>query len=273
MINSRIVQYLWQRTRRFASDPLVLFLALGGMVFAVFNYNAEPDKTLITLNAQTRQSLIDNQEILVGRTINADEITNLETDYITREILFNEAIERQLFLYDARAKEALIERFQFELLGSLPSNDQGDLIDYYSDNAALYMSEPEFSFQHIFFTDKPDNSDEILNDINNGQSIPGDQFWQGSVFPEYGASVIRSLFNQEFLSALEQADLNTWFGPLETNYGIHFVFLENKKEPKLISFVEIKNQVENDYLAAEQMKKLKIHLDRLKKKYDIQIEN
>lgn len=258
---------------RYLSDELVLFLGLGGLIFALFSYFDEPDKTLISLSAQTREALIENQKSLVGREISASEITRLEEEYIAREILFNEAVERQLFLYDARAKEALIERLQFELSGSLPSSNQGDLIDFYSDNLSLYTSEPEFSFKHVFFTEKLDNPAGILAELVSGEPVTGDQFWQGDIFPDYGASAIRSLFDQEFLAALGGADLQRWFGPLETSSGSHFVLLRAKRQPQLIPFMEISDQVKNDYLAAEQKKTLNLQLDQLKKKYDIRIKN
>ncbi len=258
---------------RLIRDPLVVFLILGGLIFAAYNYFNEQDKPVISLSAQARQSLIEDRESLIGRALNADEIAQLEQDYISREILFYEAVDRQLHLYDARAKEALIERIEFELIGALPSTDPGTLIDFYSDNLPLYTSEPEYSFRHIYFEEKPDNQGQILADLATGVTVSGDPFWQGDEFPNYGASAIRALFDQDFLEALENTILNKWVGPLATDQGHHFIYLQEKHDAALIPFAEIIDQVRNDYIAAEQRKRIDAHIDQIKNSYDIQIEN
>jgi len=81
--------------------------------------------------------------------------------------------------------------------------------------------------------------------------VTGDPFMHGLTFDRYGRSMIRGIFGEPFVDALWGNTQGQWTGPLQTTHGWHFVRANALAAPALRPFLEVRDQVENDWIAAQ----------------------
>jgi len=256
---------------RVVRDPLFIFFVVGALIFVLFNLRAGDEKVVV-LSGEQIDGMVENYRLLRGAEPTPEEIEELKQDYLVNELLFREAIEQGLHLSDAKARELLIEKVKRQVIGEVAVPETADLIEYYSANTDLYRTERSYTFEQVFFLQGPADAQGLAARLNGGEAVAGDAFWQGADFPEYGASMLRGLFSQDFVDRLEAAPLNRWVGPVATTRGWHYVRVSEKLDPRLLPFARVRNQVENDYLASIASEKIEKHMTELESKYDVRIE-
>lgn len=233
---------------RLLGEPLVPFAALGLLIFLWFDVRQGAQTDRIVLPADTREQLIEEFETLTGRSASADDISRLEQSWITEAILFREGLEAGLHLSDPQIRVAVVERMRRDVVGPAPTPDGAALVNFYAEHVERYYTEPAISFRHVFFLNAPPDPAAVLAALRAGEPVEGDGYWQGNSFPEYGESVIRAIFGEPFLRALEATEAGGWTGPLPSSRGLHFVHVDQHHAPRLLPFEQAAGQVSQDYL-------------------------
>jgi len=190
---------------RLLRDPLFTFIFLGALVFFLYLSFSNNSMTTIKLNNLTKDTLIDNFEKLTGRDASPADIANIEREYIEEEILFREAIANGMHLLDPEVRSQLIEEMRYRITGILPDPDEEQLIDFYLNNIDRYYSEPTITLEHIYFKHQPEEPELLLIQLNQGKTFLGDEFWRGNRMPDYGDSMLRGLFGQNFVNRLHSS--------------------------------------------------------------------
>lgn len=257
--------------RKMLRDPLILFLMIGGAFFLVYTLvNARGQRIEVTQAMQA--SLAGDYEALTGRKPDPAAQAELVKDYVANEVLFREAIDRGMHLTDKATKQRLVDRLRFMITGTPSDPAEADLIDYYASHMNLYRSEPQVTFEHVFFAEPPADAAAILARLNKGERVTGDDFWMGRTFPDYGQSMVRGMFGQPFLETLEQAKPGSWIGPVKSSRGVHFIRVEGKRAPALIAYTNIRDQVQQDFIAAKTGGAVDAEVAKLEQKYDVAID-
>ena len=257
---------------RMIRDPLFAFVVAGIALFAVYavvqSRNAEP----VRLTAATRTALIADFEALTGRPAGADDITRIEREYVTDELLFRDAIDTGLHMTDGEVRRQLIEKMRLRVTGLLPDPTDEQLVNYYAENLDRYRSEPAVSFEHVYFRSLPPEGVGVLARLQRGGVIAGEPFAQGRSFPRYGRSILRGIFGQSFVDALWSAPLGEWSGPLESPQGWHYVRATERLPEALLAFDEVRSQVENDYLVAQIQQAVERRVAELEQRHEVIVE-
>jgi hypothetical protein len=245
--NAMTQQSAWGRCVR---DPLFVF-ALGGFVLYLAYAVLRPDDSQpIQLPATTRAALIGNFETLTGRTASAADIERIEREFISDEVLFRAALEDDLHLTDSSVRGQLIEEMRYRITGMLPDPTDEQLVNHYAENLDRYRSEPAVTFRHVYFRERPADDAAILRQLRAGLPVEGESFEHGNEFPRYGRSLLRGMFGQAFIDALWDTPLDRWTGPLQSTLGWHYLRTTERLTPGLLPFDAVRQEVENDYLAA-----------------------
>ncbi len=252
-------------------DPLVLFLAIGGGFFLIYTL-ATAHRTRIEVTPAMQASLSSDYEALTGRKPDPAAQAKLVKEYVANEMLFREAIDRGMHLTDKATKQRLIDRLRFAITGTPADPTEEQLIDYYSLHMALYRSEPQLSFEHVYFAEPSADAAAILARLNRGEAVRGDDFWMGRTFPNYGQSMIRGMFGQPFLEAIGKQAKGAWAGPLTSSRGVHFVRVTGAGAPALIPYTDIRDQVRQDWLTAQTGGAIDAEVSKLERKYDVAID-
>lgn len=256
---------------RFARDPLVVFAAIGGVFFLAYHF-ATADQREIQVSRAVQASLSEDFEVLTGKTPTAAERQNLIDDYVGDEILFREAVERGMHLTDKETKQRLIDKMRFLVAGAPPEPTEEQLIDFYSENIPLYRSEPKITFDHVYFKSEPDGAPRLLKTLNTGGAVAGDEFWMGRQMTDYGESMVRGMFGQPFLKALDKAPKGDWVGPITSIRGVHFVRVHGTAAPALMPYPQVRDQVRQDWTARQIESALVTQRKDVEGKYDVVVE-
>ena len=255
----------------FLREPLVVFAALGGAFFGLYHLSTA-DQRVIEVSKASQASLADDYRVLTGKAADAAEQRRLVDDYVANEILFREAVARGMHFTDKEAKERLTDKMRFLIVGSPGDPSEEQLIDFYSANLDLYRSEPKVSFDHVFFQAQPDGAPKLLKVLNDGGAVAGDEFWMGRQMVSYGQSMLRGMFGQAFLDELDKAPQGAWIGPVTSIRGVHFVRVNGRDAPELMSYAQVRDQVLQDWNTRQLETALGAEMKTLKQKYDVHVE-
>ena len=255
------------RRANWLRDPLTAFCAIGLAIYGYAAVVAPDSKPVISLSDDARAVMSEDFETLTGRPPNATDLARLERDYLTDELLFREALALNLHLQHGEVRETLIEAMRYQVTGPMSDPGPEDLVNYYADNLSRYRAEPTVSFKHVFFEGAVPVDAAI--EIAAGERADGDAFIHGSAFPDYGHSMLRGLFGQSFLTALEQAPVQQWAGPIQSDLGSHFVFVHDKTAGAPLSFGAVRRQVEQDYRQADIESAIQRAVSQLERDYEI----
>jgi hypothetical protein len=254
---------------KFLRDPLFLFIVLGSGVFALYYSLSDSSDNTVELSEVNRKVFTQQFELLTGRKATAQDIARIERDYIEEEVLFQEAIEAGMHLSDPEVRSQLVEEMRYQVTGALPDADETTLVSYYLAHIDRYYVEPTYSFQHVYFEQKPEEPEAILTALTAGEEVKGDEFWRGRVMPNYGVSMIRGMFGQPFVDTLAGKPIDTWFGPEESLLGWHYVVVTQKTQWQPLSFDDARMQVTNDYTVDKLQGAVEAYIQSIGDKYHI----
>ena len=269
-------------------EPLVHFLALGLVIFAVYHVlngpdAREPDKIVVS------QARIEQLGGLFAKTWQrpptAQEFKALIDDYVKEEILYREALALGLDKHDTVVRRRLRQKMEFLSDAAIAALSPGDaeLETYLKANPAKFEITPRTAFEQIYLNperrgDDIDDDAASLLEVLNSPSAPTDPLTHGdtTMLPsqmELTSSVkIAQTFGPQFAEAMDGLPPGGWTGPVKSTFGTHLVRI-NKREPgRLPSLSKVRDAVKREW-AAERRRELEDErFAELLKRYDISIE-
>jgi hypothetical protein len=257
---------------RMLREPLLAFAVIGGLLFLAHGARQPADAESIVLTATTRATLIADFEAATGRAASAADITRIEQEFIAEEVLFREALAEGLHLADSTVRARLVEEMRLRITGPLPEATVEQLVNHYSEHLDRYQSEPAATFRHVYFAALPDDPQGLLARLRAGHAVAGEPFGRGAEFSGYGQSMLRGLFGQAFTAALWKAPPGEWTGPLQSQYGWHYVLVSERLPPALLPFAAVRQQVENDFAVDTIAAAVGQHVQQALTRYDVQVE-
>jgi len=260
-------------------QPLVHFLILGGLLFAVHqwlnpNTPTKVDAHVITINEAAVVSHIQNQRPTLSEAealtywqgLAAKQQQQVIDVLIRDEVLFREAQALQLERNDAVIKRRLIQKMQYLVSGfntsAAPSKTAVE--GYYRQNLKRYHQSPHATFSHVYITTTNSASlSKLQQQLNTGPvafhqaAAYGERFIYQRNYIDRSAELIRAHFGSDFEQALFALAPSSkqWQGPIESQHGWHFVMLSGLTEGGVPPLATIYPQVQQDtaqHLAAQQ---------------------
>jgi hypothetical protein len=276
--------------RKLIREPLFHFLLLGVMIFFTAGRSrsiggTSGEKIVVTQS--------DIESIVVGfsrtwmRPPTKEEIQALVDDHIREEVLYREAKVMGLDQDDVIVRRRMRQKFEFlsedRAARSGPPSEK-ELEAYLRQYADKYREEPRFTFEHIFFNrEKHGKSTEadakaVLARLTgkNGAAIDveklGDAFLLPFRFEKVSAEETIRLYGEDFGKQLVSVEPGNWAGPLESNYGLHLVRVDERlpgAEPQLAN---VREAVLRDLLSERRKQELDAQYAKLRARYMIVVE-
>ena len=265
--------------KRLLGDPLIHFLAVGGLLFAVFYVLHPPSKSAADANT----IVVDRSKLLTfmqyqsaafdpnyfDREFNAlspQEKRALVDKYVREEALYREAnalglkegdyvihrrmVQKMLYLIDDTASEAFA-----------PSDEQ--LQKYFDAHRDNYLVAPSLTFTHVFI-DKdakhPGGAEKAAEKLKaelqakgaTFEDAPkyGDRYPYGQNYVKMTPDYIANQLGPDFAKALmglKPSD-HQWQGPIKSQFGYHIVMLTEHKPAHLPKLADLHDEVKNDML-------------------------
>ena len=276
--------------RRIVREPLLHFLVLGAVIFAVAEYRSEESPTGETDTIIVSEGRIDQLIEIWTRTRlrppTPQELRGLIDEYIREEMLYREALELGLDRDDTIVRRRLAQKMEFVAEGlatvAEPSDEQ--LVALLEGEPELFRSPGQVSFWHVYInTDERGDSaaafaEGLLEQLRGEDPEATDPSTRGDPmlldFEQRDVPLDRvdRLFGARFAASLETLERGVWSGPVESGYGLHLVRVLGLVPSRAPSLADARHHVRREWLA-RQRKAAEDELIRfLREKYTVVIE-
>jgi peptidyl-prolyl cis-trans isomerase C len=276
--------------KKWLNEPLLHFLVIGALVFIVFsvvnNEEISLDGKKIVVSAGDIERLNANWSKKWNRLPTEDELEGLVDSYIREEVYYREALALGLDQDDTVLRRRLMQKMEFlsNDIAELNTPDEKSLNAYFLEHKDKYELPARVSFTHIYFSfDK--RSMQVLQDAENileqiqAVSPPvvrapdrGDPFMLQYDFTLETPFEVSRLFGQGFAEQLFQLKENGWQGPVESGYGLHLVWINEKIDARMPELASVIDKVRTDWMFEQRQKTNKAIYERFKERYEIVIE-
>jgi hypothetical protein len=263
------------RRRSWLAEPLVHFVVLGALVFAL-------DHVLIT-HADDPQSIVVSTEVnkeLIGmfaesrhRQPTAEELNSLQKIWLDNEVLYREGLANGL----DRGDQMLRDRIIFKSMGLIETRvkvrvpDDDVLKSWFEQHRDKYDEVPRISFEEAALSGGNDEAEvrSFVSALNAG--TPGDAKAGLRVFKARPLSSIDQTYGAEFTQALQSQPLNSW-SSLKTLDGWRAIRVTEVRPGVPADFAQRHSTILADWKDANASDQRTAAVRELWKKYKIRYE-
>jgi peptidyl-prolyl cis-trans isomerase C len=267
---------------RLLRDPLVHFLAIGAVLFAVSAWRGEdpPDRIVITA-AQVAQARAA-ATALQGREPTAEELAALVEPTIRDEVFYREALALGLDVNDDEVRTRLIEKMSYltqDLADPEPSSEE-ELRRFYAESPETFTIPALVSFDQVFFSPGmrgaalEADAAAGLAALRSGREPAevGDRTPLRESYDDAPREQVAVLFGDELADALFDAAPGEWAGPFRSDFGLHAVRLRGRTGERLPPYEEIAARVAEEYGAERRREANERAYREMRARYDVVIE-
>lgn len=272
---------------RLLKEPLLHFLILGGLIFLAYSRLAGPaadqGKEIIVSLAQ-QLNLANTFERTWQRPPTQAELEGIITDFVRQEIAYRESQAMQLDRDDIVIRRRLRQKLEMlteDLASMVPPTDE-ELEQFLDANPEAFRIPGVVTFRHIFFN-TDDNAavargraTTLLGELQDGSPVDPEVAGDQTLLPPYLESVreteLRSMFGEEFAAGVWTLEPILWHGPVESAFGLHLVYIEERTDGRYPELDEVNNRVTREWLSLRRGQAIDRLYERLAQNYTITIE-
>ena len=270
--------------KKLLHEPLLHFLLIGAGLFLIFGLTRPPAGNApnrIVVDAGQVEQLTANFTRTWMRPPTGTELAGLIDNYIRDEVYYREALTMGLDQNDPLIRRRMRQKMEFIFedlsTASVPSDQV--LTDFLKQHADRFYLEPRISFRQVYLNpDKRRNleadASRMLADLQAGAAPEtlGDPTLVGYTFHLASQSMIRRTFGKAFGQEVSILAQGKWTGPLYSGVGAHLVFISERQEGRLPDLSEIRDRVENEWLARHRREQKARAYAKLLEGYQVVIE-
>lgn len=274
--------------RKLIREPLFHFVLLGAVIFLLagrVRSGSVGSRDRIVVTQSQIESIVVGFSRTWMRPPSQEELQGLVNDYVREEVLYREAKAMGMDQDDIIVRRRMRQKFEFlaedQAARTGPPTDQ-ELESYLRQHADKYSEEPNFSFDHIFFSREmrgasaDAEANAMLARLSGKGTIDiaklGDAFLLPSRFEKTSAGETARLFGEKFAEDLTKAPLGTWAGPIESSYGIHLVRVNARIPEGAPPLAKVREAVLRDLLSDRRKQELDTQYEKLRARYMVVVE-
>jgi len=211
-----------RRPRSWLSEPLLHFVVLGGLLFALdhFLVTRADDPRTIVVSADVNKELVDIFAGARNRPPTPEELAALQNVWLDNEVLYREGLANGL----DRGDQMLRDRIIFKSMGLIETSvkvqapDDKGLKAWFEQHRDKYDEVPRVSFEEAALSGGDGEAEvrAFVTALNAG--TPGDAKAGLRVFKNRPVATIDQSYGAEFTKALQAVPLNIWTA-LQTRDG------------------------------------------------------
>jgi peptidyl-prolyl cis-trans isomerase C len=269
-------------------EPLLHFLLLGALLFAVFgwkNRTEEPESAgnEIHIGPAQIETLVSTFQKVWQRPPTAEELDGLIKEHLTEEVLYREAKALGLEQNDIVIRRRLRQKMEFLTadVATAAGPDEAALAKYFSEHADQYAESPQLSFTQVYFNREKrgakleEDVKASLAELARNPDATADM-GDASLLPQRLESTsVRDIGNQfgdEFAVAVRKMPLAQWLGPVESGYGLHLVKVTARQDPPKPQLAKLRDAVLRDYQTVQREELNRRTVEEFKKRYRITVD-
>lgn len=272
--------------QRLLREPLLHFLALGGLIFVLFTALSGPapgPADAIVIGAERIEQLAKGFQAVWRRPPTDNELRAIIDDFVREEIYYREALALGLDRNDTMVRRRLRQKMEFltdsgaELLEPVA----GELEAHLLANEKAFRRGPRLAFEQIFLGQNPDqeSTERLFSRLQSGPVAEpvahSSTLGKHTLLPaQLGLSppeAVDGVFGKGFFNRLAVLTPGVWAGPVASAYGVHLVRIGESLAARTPPLEEIRDAVLRDWKAAKARKLRELHFTRLRERYVVEI--
>jgi PPIC-type PPIASE domain len=273
--------------REIFREPLLHFLLLGALIFAVFKLisseTSQPGKILIT------QGRIESLETVFSRTWrrppSANELEGLIRDYVREEVFAREAVALGLDKDDMIIRRRLRQKLEFisEDVAAQAEPTDEQLRAYLKEHPEAFRRDRRFTFSQVYLDPQRrgpnlnrDAAQTLAELRRAGSKVDilalGDSLILDNEFKDLAASELVKQFGEKFAARLGEMPTGQWQGPIESGFGVHLVLLSERTGGSPPALEDVRAAVRREWTNARRMEANEKFYRTLLQRYIVTIE-
>jgi peptidyl-prolyl cis-trans isomerase C len=270
-----------QRAAQALREPLVHFLLIGALVFAVLSGRpADPGERQIVVDQAVVARLVERFSLSFRRVPTQDEIDGLIRDYVKDEVYYREALQLGLDRDDDVVRKRLRNKMIAVATGQADAATPSDaeLQALLDKDPVRYASAISFDFEQVYLGDDTPTvrgaAAKTLARLRSG-GAPADVTRPIPLplkFTAASSNDIAAQFGDDFAASLRQQRDGDWTGPIASGLGLHLVRIARRSLPVPPKLADVRQRLENDWRAAALGAAEDANYRALLQGYDVKIE-
>jgi len=268
--------------RRILREPLVHFLALGALMFALYavvaDRNRDPDAIVVG------QGQVDMMAAVFERTWQraptADEMKTMIDGYVRDEIFYREGVAMGMDRGDQLIRRRVRQKVEFfaESINGVPEPADAQLQAYLDAHPDLYAAPARVTFRQVYLGTEADaDMPQLLAHLNElGDSDAVQELGRATQLDArmdlaHETDIARA-FGRQFAQALVAMPPGEWRGPIASEYGLHLVRVSQREDARAVELAEVRGLVERDWLRGELAAANERYYAGLHDRYPVRVE-
>jgi parvulin-like peptidyl-prolyl isomerase len=274
--------------KRLAREPLVHFLILGALLFALDAWlrPASQDRNPeIVVNEARVRNLAQTFHRTWQRPPTREELQGLVESHVREEVMVREALALGLDRDDAIVRRRLQQKMDFvaeEAAAATPTDD--DLAKYLGAHADAFRVDPTVTFAQVYLDPRKRgaaldaDAKRMLDQLNRtGGAVDPSKLGDALMLlePRYANAPqgeVARLFGAEFADALVKQPVGKWTGPIASGYGVHLVKVESIAGGGTPALADVRPLVEREWANARRKATSQAFYEKLRAKYRIVVK-
>jgi len=270
--------------KKITYEPLLHFLIIGIVLYAYFNSVNDSDELLtpkMEVSSYETQKIKSEFKKDYSYDINPEQLKAFKAKKIYEKIVLKEAYALGLDKQDAEIENILLKQMNFIMINESkiiePSEEA--LLKYYKKNIVDYSKVETLSFSHVYFSNAKDTKvDETLHLLEVANVRPEKAVYFGNMFKPSNNIVnanykeVQELYGKYFTRKLFNLKKDIWHKGIHSKYGLHLVYVTDKKVSDAEEFDEVQDRVYLDYMSEQLRDKFNSSYENLKSQYSITSE-
>jgi hypothetical protein len=267
--------------RRVLREPLVHFVALGVVLFAVdaASSREEPAPDRIVVSDLVRADLAQQWESAHGERPREEKLDELVERWIDEEVLYREGLARGLGQDDPAVRSRVVSQMGFVLseAAAVPEPTDAALRAWAEAHREELAQGTRVDFTHVFVEGSDDaaraRADEMLALVRGGASPAGlgDRFSGGRRYRQREIDDLAQTFGEDFAGGVETQAIGAW-EILPSRYGLHVVRVDARTERREPSFGEVRARARDAWIEERRTAIVEERIDALREAYRIEAD-
>jgi hypothetical protein len=269
--------------RRILREPLVHFLAIGALMFAVYavvsDRPRDPDAIVVG------QGQVDMMTAVFERTWQRaptpEEVKSLIDGYVRDEIFYREGVALGLDRGDQLIRRRVRQKLEFfaESTNGVQEPSDAELQAYLDSHRTRYVIPARVTFRQVYLGAEADaDLPRLVAQLNRlGDSDAATNLGRATQLDArmdhaQEADITRS-FGEQFAVALSAMKPGEWRGPVASAYGLHLVLVSERVEERPPILDEVREIVKRDWLRDRFLEANERYYADLHARYPVRIED
>jgi len=268
-------------------EPLVHFAVLSALIFGVY-WGLAPTTSERSDRIVVTRAKIDQLASIFATTWQRQplsvELKGLIDDYVKEEVYYREGVALGLDRNDNSIRRRIRQKLEFLIDAEADATTPGDaeVSAYLQAHRDKFALEPQLDFRQVYLN--PQQHGEkvgreaaaLLKKLRHLAPNEGGKLGDATILPSELAATsltqIGRIFGTEFAQALDKMPPREWSGPIKSAYGLHLVWIEERKEGRVPPLDEIRSAVQREWASDRRKDFERARYKQLLNRYEVSIE-